>query len=408
MLQLSSERPVQPLRRIAQLGKGMLMMFDRLQRSYGPLIASVLLTVFGSLGVAKAETPIDASTLTPYASGLEGPRGLVFGPDGQLYVAESGTGGSNSTGGTCTQVPPPVGPYTGGPSARISKIDSHGNRTTLASGLPSGKTAQGDITGVADVVFLNGDLYALLAGGGCSHANPTLPNGIVKVNTSNGNWKYITDLSVFFAEHPAAYVNAPDFEADGQPYSMIALHGELFSLESNHGQIVRTTLQGANHLVSDISVHIGHIVPTSLAEANGNLYVSNLGPFPITPDWEKIMTFSKDVQFNDPTPGFGNDHGDFGKFKLAAVRAGVSAVLSLKFGPDGLLYILEFSTAAAFPTPGTGKVIRVKCDGNYEEVVTGLSVPTGMTFGPDGALYIANFGAAPPGSGQILRVALPM
>ena len=49
------------------------------------------------------------SNATIYASGLQAPRGLRFGPDGYLYVAEAGTGGSNSTGTACTQVPAPVG-----------------------------------------------------------------------------------------------------------------------------------------------------------------------------------------------------------------------------------------------------------------------------------------------------------
>ena len=55
-----------------------------------------------------------SSTKTVIASGLQSPRGLKFGPDGMLYVAEAGTGGTNSTVGTCPQVPPPVGPYKGG------------------------------------------------------------------------------------------------------------------------------------------------------------------------------------------------------------------------------------------------------------------------------------------------------
>jgi hypothetical protein len=82
----------------------------------------------------------EAGPPTIVATGLEGPRGLKFGPDGDLYVAEAGLGGTNSTAGLCTQVPGAPGgpgPYTGGLTARISKISSSGKRTTVASGFPS-------------------------------------------------------------------------------------------------------------------------------------------------------------------------------------------------------------------------------------------------------------------------------
>jgi hypothetical protein len=49
------------------------------------------------------------------------------------------------------------------------------------------------------------------------------------------------------------------------------------------------------------------------------------------------------------------------------------------------LYVLESTTANPFPTPGTGKVIRVT-DSGLEEIATGLFLPTAMTFGPDGAV----------------------
>ncbi len=86
------------------------------------LCAAVLAS--GASGVRMlAQLPANAVL---YASGLEGPRGLAFGPDGTLYVAEAGLGGATSTLGSCPQVPAPIGPYTGGPTARISKVDTKG------------------------------------------------------------------------------------------------------------------------------------------------------------------------------------------------------------------------------------------------------------------------------------------
>ena len=81
--------------------------------------------------------------------------------------------------------------------------------------------------------------------------------------------------------------------------------------------------------------------------------------------------------------------------------------MAVDFGPDGLLYALELSSAPGFPTSGAGKVVRLNREGEIEDVATGLAVPTGMTFGPDGRLHVSNFGAAPPGAGQIVRITLP-
>jgi glucose/arabinose dehydrogenase len=53
------------------------------------------------------------ASVTVFASGLENPRGLKFGPDGHLYVAEGGTGGSNFVDvDRCANVPT-AGPYLG-------------------------------------------------------------------------------------------------------------------------------------------------------------------------------------------------------------------------------------------------------------------------------------------------------
>jgi hypothetical protein len=345
-----------------------------------------------------AQTP---STFTVYASKLEAPRGLRFGPDGDLYVAEAGTGGTNSTGSACEQVPAPVGPYTGGKTARISKISSNGTRTTVASGFPSTQDAMGDVIGVADVAFIGNTLYALVAGGGCSHGNPDISTGVAQVNRSNGKWSLIADVGAFLKTHPAKYESADDFEPDGTLYSLIAVDGVLYTVEPNHGQVFSVTRGGSIRQVIDISASEGHIVPTSIAHWRDSFYVGNLNLFPIDPQWARILTISREEHFDadDLAPGFGDRHSHH----IVNSKAGFTTVVAVDFGPDGLLYALELSDAAGFPTLNAGKVVRVRHSGEIEDVITGLSVPTGMTFGPDGRLYISNFGAAPAGAGTILR-----
>lgn len=368
------------------------------------LIGSLSLLVAATAGSFVPATSIAQPAVEPtpfiVASGLEGPRGLRFGPDGYLYVAEAGTGGNTSTAGQCTQVPTPPGPYTGGLTARISKISPSGKVTTVASGFPSTISAGGTI-GVADVVFLDGELYAVVAGGGCSHGNPKSPSGIAKVDLKNGSWHLIANIGAWLKTHPAKYESADDFEPDGTLYSVIALDGRLLTVEPNHGQVISVTKGGDIQQVIDISASEGHIVPTSIVARDGSLFVGNLNLFPIDPQWARILTISKTDQddFENLPPGLEPPHG----YRIVSSKAGFTTVVAVDFGPDGLLYVLELSDAAGYPTPGAGKVVRVKRSGEIEDVVTGLAVPTGMTFGRDGRLYVSNLGAAPAGAGQILR-----
>jgi hypothetical protein len=347
-----------------------------------------------------AQTPGDATIV---ASGLLGPRGLAFGPDRALYIAEAGTGGTTATTPSqCVQVPAPIGPYTGGSTARISKVQG-GKVSTLASGFPSTISAGGTI-GVSDVAFLNGNLYALIGGGGCSHGNPHSSNGIAAVNLKTGQWKLIADLGIaYLGTHPAKYESLDDFEPDGTYYNMIPSHGLLVTVEPNHGNLLSVSPSGQIDTLLDISASQGHIVPTSLAERDGAFYVGNLNLFPIDPQWARVQVISRQESADEgAAPGF-ESHA---RYHIVDSKAGFTTVVSVRFGPDDLLYVLELSDAAGYPTGGAGKVVRVQHSGEIEDVIVGLTVPTAMTFSPDGHLYVSNLGAAPAGAGQVLSFAV--
>lgn len=340
--------------------------------------------------------PNPGSTIHPFATGLRNPRGLKFGPDGSLYVAEGGLGGQDNTRGLCDQVLPPIGPYTGGRTARLVRISPTGTQSIVAKDLPSCMTSPqsgNSVSGVSDVAFIGQDVYVLFGGAGCSHANPDIPNGIAKVEP-DGSWEMIANLSEWSLNNPVQNPEMDDYEPDGTWYSMIERDGVLYAVEPNHGEVVRVVPGvGTAEItrVVDYSAFFGHAVPTCIAAREDGFLVGNLGTFPIQ---EGSSFLSMVREGADPV----------------VVKEGLTTVLGVLYDDEyGDIYVLENTTGNPFPTAATGKLLRIDAEGRTSTVASGLYLPTAMTFGPDERIYItvAGFGPNAATEGGVVWVARP-
>lgn len=358
---------------------------------------ALLYLVPGTGARAQGPTIPIPSNATVVSSGLSEPRGLRFGPDGNLYVAEAGSSGTASVapglawtsynqpcfhGGLFGLNPP------SGFSGRISMISAAGKRTTVVDNLPSSGPPTLAV-GAADVAFVNGVMYGLL-NGGCSLSQRDVPAGIMQI-APNGTWN-LFNLSSWTAAHRATQTDAEDYTPDGSWFSMTAVNGKLYTANANGGQIVELNPNSAafRELV-DVSASKGHVVPEAMTYHNGNFYVAEEGTF----DADSLN--NEDVLQITPSGA------------ITVYASGLNKPSALAFDSAGNLYALEMFTGAVQPVPtaaGTGMVVKVAPGSAPQPVVSNLTFPTGMTFGPDGALYISNVGYGVVGAGQILKVKL--
>ncbi|MBA2598927.1 MAG: ScyD/ScyE family protein [Chloroflexota bacterium] len=359
---------------------------------YRSLLLGIALAIALIFPVAAQEaTPAGGPTdgLTVVASGLTNPRGFLWTADGSLWVAQAGNGGANEA----TEEAPTteaIGPWTGGPSASVVRIEA-GCPVLVAGGLPSSADTIGGVLGAEDVAILGGQLYASVDGGGAVHGNAAQPSGVYRI-LADGAAELVADLSAWVRANPVANI-PPDFDPDAAGYSLVAdeVTGTFWVVDPNSGQILQVGLDGSVSRIADLSE--GHPVPTGLAAApEGGVYVGFLTAAPFPDNASRVVYVAPDGA-------------------LTEVWTGLTMVTDVAVGPDGTLYAAEMSTGnltePPFLVPGSGRIVRQRGE-SAEVVASGLMFPVSLAFGPDGALYSASPAlGSNQGEGVIARLDVP-
>jgi plastocyanin len=344
------------------------------------LLPVVLAAIAASAALA-GPAAVGPTTVSYYASNLHNPKIMAFGPDGTLYVAESGPPGN-------VTVPLPVnfgghGPI--GTRAAIAKVPPGGGRATpFVSHLPNiGLYGGLEMLGAAAVTYFHGKLYEVAAG------HMTVSPKLSEV-MPDGKLRTVADIGKFNNDHPPPSDNG-DAVPFGNPYDMVALGDHLFISDGNYNSIIEATpATGALKLLTTF-----HPDPTTVGLAvapdGKKIYVAQYGNAPYIPGSGYLDTFTPD-----------------GKVTKNVVT-GLTTPIDIAFAKDGTMYVLQY--AARFDAkkrhyvPNTGGLFRIDKDGSSHPIVTNLMFPTAMTFGPDGAIYISDFGNESNfGEGVILRV----
>lgn len=344
-------------------------------------------TVFAIAAAAASAAP------TVIASGLDNPRGLAFGADGTLYVAEAGRGGS----GPCfTNSEPNYVCF--GTTGAITQVRD-GAQSRLVTGLPSLAVAGGGgATGPNDVSLLGNGAIAVTLGLGAPPAT-VAPGGllagtglgsVIRLQGHSGDWRPLADVAAYEAS-----ANPDGTDLDTNPYGLLALPGRTIVADAGGNSVLEVSASGKVSTVAAFPQTPFTVpfpgsmdaVPTAVAKGpDGALYIGQLTGFPF--------------------PVGGSTVWRVGPSGLEPFRTGFTNVVDIVFGPNGSLYVVEIDSAGLATPPAhppVGSLIRVAPDGTRTTVATGLFAPGGVAFGPDGAPYVTVCSVC-AGGGQVLRL----
>ena len=325
-----------------------------------------------------------APTVEIVMRGLDNPRGLALGPEGGLYVVEAGRGGT----GPCQTLRGALQCY--GASGAVTRLWG-GNQERVITGLPSQVDPTGQAVGPHDISFQGrGGAYISVGFGG----DPSLRSnfgadgalfGTLVHAPASGKWRVIGDISGY--ETSANPAGGP---IDSNPFGIVAEPAGRVMADAGGNDLLHIAANGKITTIATFPsrpTRSTDSVPTGLTVGpDGAYYVGELTGAPFTAGAARIYRV---VPGSAPT----------------VILDGFKAILDIAFGPDGSLYVVEFSAGPAPGLAAAGRLIRVFPNGTREVVWSGLDHPTSVLIDVDGSIYVTNRGTS-VGNGEVLKITL--
>ena len=350
---------------------------------------------FGCLGTLVLAGSAVAQAPTLVMSGLDNPRGLAFAPNGALYVAEAGRGGS----GPCVFNPGSNETRCFGKTGAVTRLWK-GQQSRVVQGLESHALPDGSSAGGPnDISFQGtGGAYIAMGLGGSPAFQAALGSkfsGTLVHMAASGQWKVVANVLQHEIDN-----NPAGGPVDSNPFAVLAEPDGRLVVDAGANALLRVAANGKVETLAvfpklpnptPVGPRMVDAVPTAVARGpDGTLLVGQLTGFPFVPGLANIYRV---------VPG-----------QAPVVHCtGFKAIIDLEFGPDGSLYVVENATGGAPPfglffLPYTGQLSRVGPNCERTALLVGLDRPTAVAVGADGAIYVTHRGVT-AGAGEVLVIA---